>query len=343
MNGTDALVQHGWRYFRHEPGSAYLLDAASGYLGHLPGPVPFDASALHLSVAQPRIAELAATPSVSGGTSVYELQLALLGGRVLVRFTHERCRAEVARYFSCSHDPSGTTPDVIIECDLPSADRYLFRARPADQYGLPLEGIRAWPAGAAAPHAWTSAQPPLPPLALSPFKDRFIALHAATLRTPDGGGITVVGHRNSGKSSSTLHLGRQEGFEFLADETTFVHLRTAVAEPFPQSVGVWRSDGEKQPVSAAELYPRIGARPALIDQVVFLDPCDSAALAGPLAPAETFRSLLPHHRDASASLDESIVTLDHIARSVTAVRLRYRDRTDLNRLLDEIIQGRSAR
>ncbi len=343
MNGAVAntFVRHGWRCFRHNRHGAYLLDAATGYLGRAPEQVV--ACALSVPVnggidLKRKNAAWAALASQRESDSHLELQLALLGGRILVRFAHKRCRDEVARYFSCSHDRSGTSPDVIVECDWVRGDRHLFRARPVDQEGLPLEGVRVWPAGEEHPREWLSAQPPLPPLPEAPFKDRYIALHAATLRRPDGGGITIVGVRNSGKTSSALHLGLREGFEFLADETTFIHLRTAVAEPFPQSVGIWRDDGRKDPIPAAEIFPRVGYRPVLIDKLAVLTlDMETSALVEDLTPADAFQCLLPHTRDASASLEEEIVTLDHVARSVKAVRIRYHDRTDLPQLLDEVV------
>lgn len=350
MNGTDIFVQRGWRCFRHDSGSAYFLHAAEGYLGHAFGAEaaaiaasptkngigPGDAS---LSAVMAAADIKAAADDCSDGAT-WELPLKLLGGRILIRFRHERCRDQVAQYFSSSHDFSGSTPDVILECDLAESDRYLFRARPSEMEGTPLEGVRVWRMESSMPEAWTSSQPPFPPLAVRPFKNRFIALHAATLRMPDGRGITILGDRNSGKSSSALHLGNRTGFGFLADETTFIHLRSVIAEPFPQSVGVWCGGDAKKQVPAADLLPRVETRAVSIDQLVVLERDTSASVSiQELSSAETFRALLPHHRDASASLDESMVTLDCIARSAIAVRLRYHDRADLIRSLDEIVDG----
>lgn len=342
----DLLIQRGWRCFRYGRDPAYLMDAATGSLSAVPETllanvphVPPRHSGAETNLTDFTRALAAGTsPPSSSARPNHELHLALLGGRILARFANARCRDDVARYFSCCVDGSGSSPDVIVECDWEQADRYLFRARPEEFDGASLEGVHVQAFGETSPEPWSSAQPPFPPLSVAPFKGRFVALHAATLRDPCGDGLAIVGGRNSGKSTCALEFGRRCGFEFLTDETTFIHLRTTVAEPFPQSVGLWSDDGRKVPVPAVELFPRIARGPAVIQQVIILEPSEEVSYrVEELKPAAALRALLPHHRDAAASLDEAMVTLDHLARNACSIRVRYGNSAALTELLERVL------
>lgn len=344
MSDPATFVARGWRYLRYrDHDRAFLLDADAGYFSAVPDRILDETDHAGLA-ANVTLKDAAATWASStsptrpaGEQARHELPLVMLGGRILARFTHAACRDEVARYFSHNLDTSGTCPDLIVDCDLSRADRYLFRARPDEQEGFALPGVQVYLPGSDGPQPWCSTQPVFPPLAVAPFKDRFLALHAATLRKPSGTALSVVGARNSGKTTSALHLGRRSGWEFLADETTFVHLRTAVAEPFAQSLGMWEPTGSKRPVPAAEVFSRIATQPVLIDQVVVLDRCqDLPEQVQELTPPQALCALLPHHRDASSQLGEAMVTLDHLVRVAKVVRLRYRDHTRLPDLLNDV-------
>jgi hypothetical protein len=144
------------------------------------------------------------------------------------------------------------------------------------------------------------------------------ALHAAAIRLPDGTGVLLAGDRGAGKSTTVLALvERLPGVEVLGDETAFIHCRTAVVEPFPHAVGVWRA-GEKVQVPMTQLCDRIARRPVEARRLLFLEPGHS----GPdeverLSPSRTLRRLLPHHRDAGASLGDSTQTLLDLAEGWT--------------------------
>lgn len=344
----DIFLQRGWRYFRYNDGLVYVLDPAEGYFGAVPEQTLggaaeqqlfYDTSLRRLASAWPTARS---SPPASDQDS-FEVQLALLGGKVLARFAHARCRDDVARYFSCSTDDTDSSPDVIVECDWKEADRYLFRARPEEFAGTPLGGVRVRARGEAAAVRWLSRHPPLPPLSMAPFKDRFLALHAAVVRDPDGRGIALLGDRNTGKSTCALDLCRRSGYEFLGDETAFVHLRTTVAEPFPQGVGIRTDRGHKTTVPAAELFPRVGRTPTVLNRLVLLAPTHGTAnRTERLSPADTLRALLPHQRDASAPLDDAVVTLDRLARETTAIQLSYSDPARLTQLAEEAIQALSS-
>lgn len=336
---ADLFLRRGWRYFHHEEDSAYLLDAGSEYLSAVPATLLASSSTAEFT-ADVGLREAVRAWSTDGGPpkakepSAHQLQLGLLGGRILVRFASTHCRKDVARHFSCSIDETGSSPDVLVECDWEEADRHLFRARPDHLCGSPLAGVRVQALGDDSPHPWLSSQPPLPPLSVAPFSHRFLALHAAVVREPGGSGIAFVGPRNSGKTTCALEAGRHSGFELVGDETAFVHIRTAMAEPFPHAVSVRTGDSTKASVPAGSLFPGVARGPTKMRQIVVLEPGDTS---GPhcekLSPAMAMRALLPHQRDASAPLDEGVVTLDHLARNVPTWRLRCRERACLWLLL----------
>ncbi|MGH3568996.1 MAG: hypothetical protein ACRDRH_23820 [Pseudonocardia sp.] len=347
-DGEQLFVANKWRYSCHTgSGMCFLLDAESDYLSLVPEPMIRIAGnvALHPD-ADLRTAATTWAAVIDDHlpkppkTALPELRLRLLGARILVRFTHDECLRGVARYFSCSHDDSACSPDVVVHCDWPQAGRYLFRARPAEADGVPLGGVQVQAYGENGIRTWVSMHPPLPPLALPPFRDRFAALHGAVVRRPDGGGALILGERDAGKSSCAIELSRQPGVEVLSDETAFVHLRTAIAEPFPQSVGVW-SGGRKVAKPAAEVFPQVADRPAVIDHVALLHPQRTVGEDHmgifEISPVEVLRALMPHLRDVCSSLDEVILTLDHIVRSTRAVNVRFGDRAEMLQLIPAAI------
>lgn len=173
-----------------------------------------------------------------------------------------------------------------------------------------------------------------PALASWPFKDRFRALHAAAIRTPGGDGVVLVGDRGSGKSTTALALmDTLPGTELLCDETAFIHCRTAIVEPFPHAVGVWR-DGRKVQVPIVELCDRIARGPVEARRLVFLEPGHPGPDEGErLAPSNAFRRLLPHHRDAGASIGDSTQTLLDLADRLDSWVVRCSDPARLTELV----------
>jgi hypothetical protein len=260
--------------------------------------------------------------------------LRLLGVRMDVRCLHRRCGEQIRSYFSASAAELETaSPEVVVWCEWEAADRHIYRSRPAELEGVPLGGVFVQTLRSGR-RRWTSVLPPVPALASWPFKDRFIALHAAAIRTSRGDGVILAGDRGSGKTTTVLALARMlPGVEVLCDETAFIHCRTAVLEPFPHAVGVWR-DGQKVQVPITALCDQIAGGPVEARRIVFLE----RGHGGPdeverLSPSRTLRLLLPHHRDAGASLGDSTQTLLDLADRLDAWIVRCSDLTRLTELV----------
>ncbi len=258
--------------------------------------------------------------------------LDILGVHLWIRCKHRECLDGILHHFSCSRSPRILTPDIVIECEWEEAGRYLFRARPPENDG-PLDGVRIWvPKHDSTPRLWTSAYPPIPPLNVWPFAERFVGLHAAAVIAPDGFATLFVGERGSGKSTLALAFVNDGDCELLTDETVFLHRRTRLVEPFPIAIGVKASDGisGKRLVAAAEAVKAVADRAALVTRVVFPTPYHSAGRrVEPMSEAEGFRALLPHHLDVGADMDEAIVTLVHLSTRTRLLRCRYGSYEDL--------------
>lgn len=151
---------------------------------------------------------------------------------------------------------------------------------------------------------------------------------------PGGDGVVLVGDRGSGKSTTALALVKVlPGSELLCDETAFIHCRTALVEPFPHAVGIWR-DGDKIQVPIVELCDRIARGPVEARRLVFLErgharPDEVERLPQP----RTLRRLLPHHRDAGASIGDSTQTLFDLADRLDSWVVRCSDPARLTELV----------
>jgi hypothetical protein len=272
-------------------------------------------------------------------SSATVIPLSLLGVRVDVRCVYKRCADSISSFYSASVVPTlDASPEVIVWCDWKDADRQLFRSRPTESDGVPIEGVAVQTLRSGR-KPWNSSLPPIPALASWPFKDRFVALHAAAVRTVRGDGIIIAGDRGSGKSTTALALSNLLGAELLGDETAFIHCRTTIVEPFPHAVGVWRQ-GRKVQVPITELCTRIGHQPVPISQIVFLqhdDDCDGQLRR--LTHSDSLRELLPHHRDAGASMGDSMQTLLGLAARVESWLVRYSRREELTDLVGGLVSG----
>jgi hypothetical protein len=263
------------------------------------------------------------------------VSLSLLGVRVDVRCVHQACADGIAGYFSAVHEPAPiASPEAIVWCSWPSAERYLFRAREDSTDGEPLDGVEVQtldrPRG-----PWTSSQQPLPPLVDLPFRDRFVALHAAVLRPSNGGGLLVAGERGAGKTTAALSMANEHGAQLLADETAFVHCRTRTVEPFPHAVGVWR-EGRKSQIPVTDVCRSVSREPVELSQLVFLTRRSGPAAVEDLQPEETLRHLLPHHRHGGADAGSAMATLFRLAADVKASIVSYSDYRDLGALIAPI-------
>lgn len=259
------------------------------------------------------------------GEQRFQVSLYLLGGHILVRCKHQMCARGIAEYYSAAVIQPWCTPDVIVDCDWPEAGRYLFRARGPEQ-SRPLEGVRVRQFGQDEAAEWKSSSPPLPPLVVHPFSDRFVGLHGGAVGREDGKGLLLVGAQGSGKSYATLALANEFEFLFLTDETICVHRRTRLVEPFPRPIGKWIEVEQgitKETIPVSKGCRRPATDPMLMTHVVFLQPATSAGGLKPLPCADAFPQFLEHHIDVGSSADEAMVTLFYLAKYLRSAVFRY--------------------
>jgi hypothetical protein len=335
-------VRRGWRR-RRLGDEVFVFEEESGYLARVDGLVARRLG--HAEAAAPLREALAALVDgapVDGAERSPEppssdrhvVSLQLLGVRLDVRCRHQQCGEQLRSYFSASEVEAGlASPEVVVWCGRKAAGRHLYRSRPEELEGVPLDGVSVQTLRSGR-QQWTSVLPPLPALASWPFKDRFIALHAAAIRIPRGEGVILAGDRGSGKSTTVLALARtMAGAEVLCDETAFIHCRSAVVEPFPHAVGVWQN-GKKVQVPITELCDRIARGPVEARRLIFLERGHVGSdEVERLTPASTLRRLLPHHRDAGASLGDSTQTLLDLADRLDSWAVRSSDPTRLTELV----------
>ncbi len=340
-----SCVEQGWRYSSLDE-SAFLFDERAEFLArvdpHLAQLLPAASGAGSLSATLARLSQstspVAEADAASDGSTV--VSLLLLGVRVDVRCAQRACADRIAAFYSaCVVPPMSASPEVVVWCDWDDPGRYLFRSRPDDQEGVPLDGVEVQTLRSPR-QPWTSTLPPIPALASWPFKDRFAALHAASVRTTAGEGVMIAGERSAGKSTSALLLSKRLGAEVLADETSLLHCRTTMVEPFPHAVGVWR-DGRKVQVPITEVCDRIGRHAVSINRIVFLRRHDEA---GPgtvrrISRADALRQLLPHHRDAGASIGDTMQTVLNLAARADSWAIEYSAHEELSDLVCGLVES----
>ncbi len=345
--GTDGLLGHscverGWRFHRldsctffFDERSEYLVRVDDSLVEKLRMSAPPKGSLSVVLDALKRGRHEAEDVPDDGEKTVVSLRL--LGVRVDVHCTHDPCADPIREFYSASLvSPHSSSPEVIVWCDTEGSDRYLFRSRPDRLAGAPLAGVSVQTLRSHR-HDWTSTLPPVPALGVWPFKDRFAALHAAAVRTETGEGVLIAGDRGSGKSTTALLLSKRLGAEVLCDETAFVHCRTRLVEPFPHAVGVWR-DGRKVQVPITETGVKIGCEPVHVSRLVFLERwTEGAADVRRLSRPESLRVLLPHHRDAGASMGDAMQTLLSLVERSNSWLVRYSKLDELADLVCELV------
>ncbi|MGH3874325.1 MAG: hypothetical protein ACRDSR_22970 [Pseudonocardiaceae bacterium] len=359
-------VERGWRYSRLDE-DAFLFDERWEYLARvddgiarlLPdavavmGSVSAEDGSLRAVLAnlarkrsEPEPSDVGGDVDVDTGSPSAEptvrppsvVSLSLLGARIDVRCAHAACAAGIAAFYSASIVPGGlSSPEVVIWCDWETPGRYLFRSRPDDSAGVALDGVLVQTLRSAR-EPWTWTLPPIPPLASWPFKDRFVALHAAMVRTTAGEGVLIAGHRGSGKSTTALLASERLGAHVLCDETALIHCRTTLVEPFPHSVGMWRS-GRKVQTPITEVCSRIAREAAPIHRMLFLEPGASASRVSQRSRSDALRELLPHHREAGASIGDAMQTLLHLAARAEAWSIEYSTHHQLADLVCDLIDA----
>jgi hypothetical protein len=233
----------------------------------------------------------------------------VLGSLLTVRCAHEACAQAIDRFFGPLGSAPWTTPDWIVECDLRTPSRQLFRERASSE---PLEGVRVQLRGQERPEPWTAPQPPLLPLASDPLRDRFVGLHGACLAIGTERAALVVGDRAAGKTTLATTLpAAGGGWALMSDEWSFLLRRTAIAHPFPQAIGIL-DRGEKTWWRADEVVP-VQTAPRPVTDVVFLE-AGAGAEVEPVEPVAALRLLQQHHLDTGTSQDEGMVTLARLVR-----------------------------
>lgn len=319
------VADRGWRY-AWIGGDPYVFDEQTEYFARVSpavlGRLSTGAPAGSLGEV---IRSLAEAPDETGDAStghgdIAVVRLRLLGVRTDVRCTYQECADGIASFYSASTvSGRASSPEVIVRCETREAGRYLFRSRPDDQAGTPLDGVYVQTLRSPE-QPWTSVLPPIPALAAWPFKDRFVALHAAVVRLPDGQCLLIAGDRGSGKTTSALALAERVSAEVLCDETAFIHCRTNVVEPFPHAAGIWR-DGRKIRVPITDVCSRIGTGAAAVSQIVFLRRAeDGPTRLSEVAKSQALRLLLGQHRDGGTPIGDAMQTvLDLVARCAASV------------------------
>lgn len=337
-----ACVQRGWR-FRRLDGRLFVFDECSGQMARvderIAATLPNLTHGVSLTEAfrQALDSSTVDTGSVTTGDEAVPVSLRLLGVRVDVRCTYSECADAITDFYSASLvEPGLSGPEVVVWCDLRSPGRQLFRARPDDEVGVPLRGVSVQTLRSPR-EEWRSTLPPLPALGSWPFRERFVALHAAAIRTTDGTGVLIAGERGAGKSTAALSLARRLGAEVVGDETAFIHCRTTLVEPFPHAVGVW-SNGRKVQVPITDLGVRICDQAMPADVVVFLERRDGGvAETSRLSQAESLRALLPHHRSAGASMGDAMETLFGLAAESESWMITYSDLDEMRAAVGDLV------
>jgi hypothetical protein len=220
------------------------------------------------------------------------------------------------------------TPDVIVECDWQTADRYLFEPRPRPLSGA-LEGVRVLVAKQGTRFKpWTSPYPPLPPLDVPPFTGRFVGLRGAVAVTADGHGTLLVGEDEGATLAAAVSLVEGADGRLLADEAALIHRRTQLVEPF-LTRSKWPG-GTQRTDSPEDAASSVAASPGLLTRAVVLT-ADDAGTSGleRLGEAAAIRELLKHQLEIGTDADETVVTLLRLALTIETSRFRYNSRDDL--------------
>jgi len=100
---------------------------------------------------------------------------------------------------------------------------------------------------------------PVPPFQTEAFRSRFTLLHGASLATPDGRGIALLGRSLAGKSTLTLELLRR-GWRLLSDDLTVVDHAAdvpACLRRFDRPVGI--RERTRRQLGWLDTLPAVGA------------------------------------------------------------------------------------
>lgn len=258
----------------------------------------------------------------------YQAVFHLLGCYLLVKCSYESCLNDIKEYFANAECDFFCSPDVIVECSWQHAGRYLFRSRPENE-PLRLVGVRVLQKGKINSKEWKYRQyPPLPPLAIAPFKNRFIGLHGAAISYSEEKCFLLIGERGSGKSTLSRTLVNEQKYSLMTDETVYLHCRTKLVEPFIIATGIHEETPEgltKKQVPAKLVYNSLKNKPSLATHIILLasSTTNNKINLTHLRQEETFKLLLQNHLDVGSSEDESLFSLMKLAKEVPSTILRY--------------------
>ena len=259
--------------------------------------------------------------------------LNILGVQLMINCLYEECANGITHHFSQFIEQPWRSPDIIIECNLKSAERKLFRAIDID---TALDDINIYLPRIGKIERWEYLSPLLPPYYLEPFRNRFVGLHASAVDVSGKGAIIIAGNRTHGKTTSAIHLvNSSSGCSLLADETVHIHKRSISVEPFPTSLYVCKSEGNnnitKRSVKAENACKLIAKRPISIYHLIFLnkDIKYTESFKEEILPEESIDLLLKHHVDLGCDKNEAMHTLFSLAKHIPATKFSFSKHEDL--------------
>lgn len=273
----------------------------------------------------------------------YPVTLFLLGSFLHIKCKYRECAEEIKRNFVLNVvDKAWSTPDVIIECDWKQASRYLFRTRPNDEPRV-LKGVKIISKGEANFQEWVYYDPPLPPYSIYPFKERFVGLHGAAVKTLKGNGLLILGERGSGKTTTSLELSNKYGYNLLTDETIFIHKRSNIVEPFLRQIKQRQEKNDEMNhviMPANEACKNVEMNPIVASQGIFLEHRQNLhkSYFRHISKSEALKYLLKHHIDLGCNMDEAMFTLAYLAHNLSFSIFYYSTYEELLQLSPKIVE-----
>lgn len=272
----------------------------------------------------------------------YILDLKILGVFIQIRAKFNKFIEGVRDYYSSSViiEP-WSSPDIVIYCEWTESSPFLYRARPINT-GTVLEGIFIQEAGEE-PYAWASLNPPLPPMETNIFRNKFIGLHSAVVSWKNGLCALLIGHRESGKSTLSYELAKNNKAYFLSDENALIHCRTKLVEPFARPLHIWskQADGKlsKSPIPITEVKGINLGSECLVTHLVFLNKIDESSVnVTSMSEYEAFKKLIPHNLDFGSETEESLISLMHLVKNTECIELTYAGFAQKDQAVQELIK-----
>ena len=260
------------------------------------------------------------------------LWLRMFGTLILLRCKYIACKNGIEQFYDPFVCSPSRTADLLVECDWREAGPYLFRARPESEQEL-LEGVRFQLSGQQVLSNWESRDPPLPPMDLEPFRNRFVGLHGgAVIRKWDGKCLAFAGARSSGKTTLCRELDKLGDYSIIADETLLIHRRSKIAQPFPKATAIRLNAAveKKKLISASEAFVSLADAPSEISLFLLLErTTKECAGIDKLTALEAGHRILQHQVRAGTSWSEGMLTLLDLVTNVQCYHFRHSDYREL--------------